>query len=132
MDIPVRDRDEVWSSDNYKLGVARAVHYRPPEEVNPQEQLYTAYLEVVSYELGDDLFVPTEFLGERDATSGRVTVTVPLKVIMHRTWWRAPEFVAKGFGREVRLSTVLEEEAVTPHSDRDMPQSAPAAGGGGR
>lgn len=133
MEISVRDRDEVWSRDDFKLGVARAIHYRPPEEVNPEEQLYAVYLEVVSYELGDDLFVPTEFLGERDETSGRVTVTVPLKVIMKRTWWRAPEFVAKGQGKAVRLSTLPEnEEPVRPHADRDMPQSAPAGSGGGR
>ncbi|MFW6068192.1 MAG: hypothetical protein ACOC9E_01275 [Chloroflexota bacterium] len=133
MEISVRDRDEVWSSDNFKLGVARAIHYRPPEEVNPEEQLYAAYLEVVSYELGDDLFVPAEFLGEREASNSRLTLKVPLKVVMKRTWWRAPEFVAKGLGREVRLETVSDEaEPLIPHSDRDTPQSAPAAGGGAR
>lgn len=133
MEISVRDRDEVWSSDNFKLGVARAIHYRPSEEVNPEEQLYAAYLEVVSYELGDDLFVPAEFLGEREASNSRLTVTVPLKVVMQRTWWRAPEFVAKGQGREVRLESLSEEEKpLTRHSDRDTPQSAPAAGGGER
>lgn len=133
MEISVRDRDEVWTSDNYKLGVARALHYRRPEDVNPEEQLYAVYLEVVSYELGDDLFIPTEFLAEREETNKRVTVEVPLKVVMQRTWWRAPEFAANGLGREVRLSAVSEaEDAVTLHSDRDMPQSAPAAGDGGR
>lgn len=130
MEISVRDRDEVWSSDNFKLGVARALHYRPPGEVNPQEQLYAVYLEVVSYELGDDLFVPIEFLGERDATNGRNKVKASLKAIMQRTWWRAPEFVAKGLGRVVRLSAPA-EEGVTPRSDRDTRQSAPATGGGG-
>lgn len=132
MEISVRERDEVWSSDGFKLGVARAIHYRPPKEVNPEEQLYATYLEVVSYELGDDLFVPAEFLGEREASNSRLTLKVPLKVVMHRTWWRAPEFVAKALGREVPLESVSDEaEPLTPHSDRDTPQSAPAAGGGG-
>jgi hypothetical protein len=106
MDTDVRGRDEVWTSDGVKLGVARAVHYRPPQDVNPEEQLYAAYLEVVNYELGDDLFIPTDFLEPRDDDANRIYVKFPMKTVMQRTWWRAPEFVAKKLGREVRLNAV--------------------------
>lgn len=106
MEFDIRDRDEVWTSDGIKLGVARALHHRPPQEVNPEEQLYAIYLEVVNYELGDDLFIPTDFLEPRDETSGRVDLDLPFKAVMQRTWSRAPEFVAKRLGRETRLSAV--------------------------
>ncbi|HZD11488.1 MAG TPA: hypothetical protein VE553_09110 [Candidatus Binatia bacterium] len=109
MEIAVRDRDEVWTSDGYKLGVARALHFRPPQEVSPEEQLYAAYLKVVNYELGDELFIPTGFLASRDATTNRVALTVPAKFVAHRTWSRAPDFVAKRLGREVRLDELEEE-----------------------
>lgn len=106
MEDTIRDRDAVWTDDGFKLGVARALHYRPPHEVNPEEQLYAVYLEVVSYELGDDLFIPTDFLASRDEESQSVSVALPLKAVMQRTWWRAPDFVAKLLGREKRLSKV--------------------------
>jgi hypothetical protein len=106
METNFRDRDEVWSSDDVKLGLARALHYRPPQDVSPGEQLYAAYLEVVNFELGDDLFIPTDFLDPRDEDTGRIYVKFPMKTIMQRTWWRAPEFAAKKLGREVRLHAV--------------------------
>lgn len=106
METDIRGRDEVWTSDEEKLGVARALHYRPPQDVNPEEQLYAAYLEVVNYELGDDLYIPTDFLEPREEDTNRIYVKFPMKTIMHRTWSRAPEFVAKKLGREVRLDAV--------------------------
>lgn len=110
-EIDVRDRDEVYTSDGFKLGVARAFHYRPPQEVNPEEQLYAVYLEVVNYELGDALYLPTDFLEPRDGANHRVNLRFPLKVTMQRTWSRAPDFVAKRLGREVRLSAVASRDA---------------------
>lgn len=113
MDVDVRGRDEVWTSDDFKLGVARALHFRPPQEVNPEEQLYAVYLEVVNFELGDEFFIPTDFLEPRDEAGGRVEVVFPMKGIMQRTWSRAPEFVAKKLGREVRLSAIPSAGAQT-------------------
>lgn len=103
MEHKIWEGEDVMTSDDVRLGVARALHYRPPAEVNPDEQLYAVYLEVVNYELGDDLFVPTDFLLARDDTDEPVLLTVPVKFVMHRAWSRAPDFVAKRLGREERL-----------------------------
>lgn len=114
MDIEIRARDEIWTSDGYRLGVARDLHYRPEEEVNPEEQLYAAYLEIVNYELGDDFYVPTDFLAERDEENGRVLLDVKMKDVQQRTWSRAPEFVAQKLGRSVHLADLVGAAEPTP------------------
>ena len=107
MEISVRDRDEVWTTDEYKLGAARTLHYRPPDEVNPDEQLYAIYLEVVNYELGDDYYVPTDFMHPRQPDGNRVLLTVSMNEVMQRTWSREPDFVAGERGRKVRLGEAV-------------------------
>lgn len=102
-ELVIHEGDEVWTSDDYQLGVARSLHYRPVHEVNPAEQLYGVYLEVVNFVLGDDLFIPAEFLDAREDASEPVYLTVTLKYVMQRAWSRAPDFVAKRLGREERL-----------------------------
>jgi hypothetical protein len=51
--ITINENDEVWTSDDFKLGRARSWHYRPEKEVYPGEQLYAVYLKVENFELGD-------------------------------------------------------------------------------
>lgn len=114
MDIEVKARDEIWTSDGFKLGVARTLHYRPQEEVNPEEQLYAAYLEIVNYELGDDFYVPTDFLQEPDEDEGRIKLEVEMKDVQHRTWSRAPEFAVQKLGRKVRLTDLAKEVQPEP------------------
>lgn len=109
MDIEVKARDEIWTSDGYKLGAARTLHYRPEEEVNPEELLYAVYVELVNYELGDDFYVPTDFLQERDEATRRILLDVEMKDVQQRTWSRAPEFVVHRLGRAVRLADVARE-----------------------
>lgn len=114
MIVTIHNMDEVWTSDNLKLGVAHSLYYRPEEQVRPADQLYAAYLGVMNFELGDDYYVPTDFLQRVDAEQdqARLELTVPMKAVMDRTWSRAPEFVAKGLGRRVPLPEAESEAMV--------------------
>ena len=106
MEISVRGRDEVWTTDDYRLGLARCLHYRAPHEVNPDEQLYAVYLEVVNYEMGDAYYIPTDFLISPEPDTNRVTLNASMKDVMQRTWSREPDFVAMRLGRSERLDEV--------------------------
>ncbi|MDX1663163.1 MAG: hypothetical protein R3272_05170 [Candidatus Promineifilaceae bacterium] len=108
----LRAFDEVWSADGQKLGVARCLHYRPEEQVDIGTQLYPVYLEVESFELGDDFFIPVHLLEGRDPVGDRVTVALKLKAIMNRTLNRMPDFVAKMESRVEMLPRELDEEVV--------------------
>lgn len=91
---------DVWTSDEQKLGVARAWHHRPADEIEPQYQLYAKYLEVESFELGDSFFVPSEYVVVED---GGVWVDATMKQVLNRTWSRLPDFVYRKTGRIERL-----------------------------
>ena len=102
--------DEVWSADGQKLGVARSLHHRPEEQVDVDARLYPVYLEVESFEMGDDFFIPVHYLEARDSDNEQVIVGLKLKEIMNRTLSRMPDFVAKMEGRVEKLPKALEEE----------------------
>lgn len=110
MEDTIQEKDEVWTSDSVKLGVVHALHHRPTE-ARPEDQLYGTYLEVYNFEIGDDYYVPLDFIASRDVKQRRLTLTVPMKEVMHRTWSRAPEFVAKAKSRRVSLITHVRDES---------------------
>lgn len=104
MTITINKMDEVWTSDDYRLGMAHCLYYRPEDQVHPEDQLYAVYLEVINYDLGDDYYVPLDFIERVDGDKPRLQLTVPMKTVMNRTWSRAQEFVAKKLGRRVTLN----------------------------
>ncbi|MDT8304447.1 MAG: hypothetical protein RRC07_00815 [Anaerolineae bacterium] len=99
----VKAKDEIWTEDGARLGVARRWHYRPEDQINPVERLYAAYLEVENFDLGDALYIPDVYLAGRDETTGHVLVAASLKQVMRWTWTRTPDFVAFGLGSAVPL-----------------------------
>jgi hypothetical protein len=109
MEDTIQEKDEVWTSDSVKLGVVHALHHRP-NEIRPEDQLYGTYLEVYNFEIGDDYYVPLDFIASRDAEQRRLTLAVPMKEVMQRTWSRAPEFVAKAKSHRVSLTTHVQNE----------------------
>lgn len=109
MDLTINEFDDVWTSDEFKLGAARCWHLRPEADVNAAEQLYARYLEVESFELGDSFFVPAEYIEAYDAAEGKVLLSASLKLVMNRTWTRPPDFVVYRRGRIVGLEPELEE-----------------------
>ncbi|MFW5940691.1 MAG: hypothetical protein ACOCXI_02740 [Chloroflexota bacterium] len=104
MTITIHKMDEVWTADDFKLGVAHCLYYRPEDQVRPGELLYAAYLEVINYELGDDYYVPLDYIERVNGAESRLQLTVPLKTVMDRTWSRVPDFVANQLGRRVILN----------------------------
>ena len=104
-EITIQPNDEVWTSDEVKLGVARSAFFRPEEEVNPADLLFAVYLKVEDFTLGEDFFVPTDYIAYRE-DDGRVILDASMKEVLQRTWSRAPEFAAKRLGRREPLPYV--------------------------
>lgn len=107
----IKLRDEVWTVDGHRLGVAAAFHYRPEDEVDLGARLYPVYLEVKNYELGEDFFIPLVFVAERDSETGHLLLSQTMKQVLDNTWGRMPDFVAKMEGRVEPLPKTVEEVA---------------------
>lgn len=101
MSIDIKRGEEVWTSDGDRLGTVRRLHHRQ-EEINPELELYATYLHVVSFDLGDDFYVPTDYIDGRDK-NGRILLTESMQKIQDRTWTRLPDFVAQGKDKEEEL-----------------------------
>ncbi len=93
---------DVYTADGVHLGGAIRIHFRPEEEVDPGVKLWAAYLEIFADELGEHIFVPTDFVDEYDPEANKVVLIVDEKVVEHETWSNIPDFVAR------KLSTVEE------------------------
>ncbi|HSG15633.1 MAG TPA: hypothetical protein VLE70_04840 [Anaerolineae bacterium] len=102
MEIDIKKQDEVWTSDEKKLGAALQLFHRT-DEVNPSLQLYASYLEVENFEYGETFYVPTDFIVERQGETGRLTLSKKQSEAMQLTWFRMPEFVVHGRYRKEGL-----------------------------
>lgn len=114
MEITMKRRDRVFTADGYQLGLARSLHYRPEHEVNVEEQLFPVYLKVENFELGDDFFVPLEYIEDRDPETGAINVDATMKEVLKYTWSRMPEFVALMQGRKELLPAGEEGHEAAP------------------
>ena len=97
MDLQLTQSDMVYSKDGEKLGNPHCIRRRlDPSEADPDLQLYEAYVHVVSFDMGEDFFIPSDFFAERNPTDRRVTLALPFKKIERGNWMRMPDFVARG------------------------------------
>jgi hypothetical protein len=103
MDANIKKLDEVWTSDDKKLGVVQALFHRPEEEVDPAVKYYASYVEVENFMYGSDYFVPTDFIAGRDEGTDVIRLEVSFKEVMERTWFRMPDFIARGRARKEKL-----------------------------
>jgi hypothetical protein len=103
MPTEIRKLDEVWTSDDIRLGLAHRFFHRT-RDVNPELQLYGSYLQVKNFDLGDDYYVPTDYMAGRDPASGRIRLSVPFRTAMAQTWTRLPQFVLMGLARREELA----------------------------
>lgn len=90
----------VYTSDSQHIGNALRIRHRT-EDVNPDLKLYAAYLEVASLELGNNSFIPVDFISHIDSN---VVLSVSLQTVNNETWNRAPSFIAGGHDRIEELS----------------------------
>lgn len=102
MDTPIKKLEEVWTADGRKLGQATTLYHRL-EDIDPELELYAQYLEVCNLDIGDNYFVPTDFL-RREGADGRLVTTVNFREVMERTWTRMPDFVFSRAGRKEELA----------------------------
>lgn len=84
---------QVVASDGHPIGVALRFRHRT-EDINPDLKLYATYLEVAGVELGNNSFIPTDFIKDYDPAAGLVTLAVPFDIVEDETWNRAPTFIA--------------------------------------
>ena len=94
MTLNLKEKDEIWSKDGHRLGLANYVYHRT-KDVNPQLELYERYLYVFSFDVGDDYYVPMDFI-TGDKEHGRFTLTVTMDEAMAKGWSRLPDFILKG------------------------------------
>ena len=103
MDFTISKLEEVWTADDKKLGVANAVYHRL-EGVNPELKYYASYLHVQNFDLGDDYYIPTDFIKGRDPETGLLVLKTTFHKILENTWTRMPEFILHGNGRIEKLT----------------------------
>lgn len=101
METTIKKLDPVLTSDDQQLGVAESMYYRLVD-IDPAVGYYAAYLVVQNFLLGDDYYIPTDFISGRDS-QGRVRLTVSLKAVLDHTWSRMPDFIAHHQVRQTNL-----------------------------
>ena len=98
----IRKKDEVWTADDQKLGQAQLLFHRTGE-VNPALLLFATYLEVEDFDYGENFYVPTDFIVERQVDTGRLMLSKKRDEAMQLTWSRMPDFVLQGQARTEEL-----------------------------
>ena len=86
---------DVFTADGVHLGGAVRIHFRPEDEVDPGLKLWGSYLEIFADELGEHIFVPTDFVDEFDTEANQVILSVDESVVERETWNNIPDFVAR-------------------------------------
>ena len=101
MELKLKKLMDVWTKDGKHLGQAEHLFHRT-EEIKPEWGFYPHYLYVFSFDVGDDYYVPTDFIAE---TNGKVTLSVTMDEVMEKTWTRLPNFIMEGKAEKEDLPT---------------------------
>ncbi|MCI0398656.1 MAG: hypothetical protein L0332_34205 [Chloroflexi bacterium] len=117
--MSIKKLDQVYTKDNRHLGKAHRLYHRTTE-IRPKWEHYATYVHVESFELGDDFYVPTDFVAGRDPQTGYIILTVTGKKVENKTWTRLPDFILRGEARKEELAEREEYEA----PPRYLPQLA--------
>jgi len=91
----IRKFDQVYTKDNRHLGVAHRLYHRL-NDVRPEWEYYATYMLVESFKLGDDFYVPTDFVAGRNPQTGHIMLTVTENKVETNTWTRQPDFILRG------------------------------------
>lgn len=84
----------VVTSDGHAVGTALRLRHRT-EDIDPELKLYASYLEVMGVELGNQSYIPTDFISDYDPEQDVVTLAVKFDIVEDETWNRAPTFIAR-------------------------------------
>ena len=94
--------DQVFTKDKRHLGVAQRLYHRT-SDIRPEWEYYATYLLVESFALGDDFYVPTDFVAGRDPQTGHIMLNVTERKVENNTWTRRPDFILRGEARPEEL-----------------------------
>ena len=93
---------DVRTADGRRLGTVQGLYRRPEgAEVDPDLKLFAYYMEVVNLDIGDDFYVPTDYIERIDG--GEIWLTRNFDEIQGETLMREPRFIAHGNGLNVHL-----------------------------
>jgi len=112
--VPIYESDTVITADNYKLGQAVKLFHRHTD-IDPEEELFAHYLMVANLEIGDEFYVPTDYLAAHDDAHGSHTLTLTLAEVKREQLTHLPRFIA--FGQ------ASEEALPLPPSERPEPEA---------
>ena len=98
----------VYTHDGIHLGEACCLYHRT-QGVKPEWEQYASYVHVVSLEMGDDFYIPTDFIAEPDATRENIVLTLPMQEVERRTWTRIPDFIWHKEARKEMLPVMKQE-----------------------
>jgi len=97
MNLKINKFDEIWTADRIRLGLAERIYHRE-EDVNPDLELYSSYLEIESFDLGYNYYIPFDFIHDDHDAEG-IELTVTFEAVQKNTWSRMPFFIAHGEAR---------------------------------
>ena len=101
--VTIKKGAAVFTSDGTRLGQTVRLFHRL-EGVDPEVKLFADYVQVRDWHLGDEFFVPTDFIDRVDPTSGDISLVVKLSRVDSEQWTRAPQFIYTSQAQEVSLS----------------------------
>jgi hypothetical protein len=84
---------DVVTADGVFLGKAVRLYHRV-DEIDPELKLYAAYLGISNLKMGNQIFIPVDFIADYDPQNAQVTLTVSKSAAMSETWDREPTFIA--------------------------------------
>ena len=102
MDMEITKLAEVRTADDKKLGLTQALYHRQAE-IDPKLQFYATYLEVENYEFGEVYYVPTDFIVQETIGDDKIRLQTTFDQVQQKTWFRLPDFIARGEGRKEEL-----------------------------
>ncbi len=117
----------VITADQFRLGRIHKIFHRL-EAAEPQLKLFASYMMVINLTIGDDFYVPTDYIDETKTGATAVWLTLTKKEVKDEQLTTLPQFIAGKQHREEDLTAVaidskegkpLEEVMPLPTSQSD-------------
>lgn len=96
-------RSKIYTSDDIYLGDAIKLHQRL-NDVDQSVKLYEFYLECSRPEMGNNGYIPTDFIETVNDKVGEVRLSVPMSDFLAERWDVSPDFIAHDTGTTYKLT----------------------------
>lgn len=98
----VRKNISVLTSDGFELGQTHKLYHRL-DEAEPELKLFATYLMVVNFDIGDDFYVPTDYVDTAKWDGTAVYLTLSRNEVGQQSLTTLPQFIAAHRFREEKL-----------------------------